>query len=204
MPVVPSPHTSTKTVTAVKCYILKCTACRWHFVIVLTKSDLSANKNQTRVGDRNMSCLSCCILCLAWVCVRYHSSLLMHEWLQMHLCEIVPLHRCNFLSGIVHPTLLPCAFFLFRNTVGHISSDNWLHCDWTTNSCFFQRSLFSSFLASVTAVTMTSTLWLFLLVSLWCSIWPPGSHLCITPTLLILWFYQIYRVILVRPVVILF
>lgn len=38
---------------------LKCTAPRWHFVIVLTECDLSANKNETRKAAERVPCLSC-------------------------------------------------------------------------------------------------------------------------------------------------
>lgn len=81
-------------------------------MIVLTQCDISANKSETRAGDSNRFMPELLhIVRLACVCVRYHSSLLMHECLREHLCEIVPLHPCNCLSAAVRCVLLLRAFF---------------------------------------------------------------------------------------------
>lgn len=67
-------------------------------MIVLTECAISANKSETRAGDSNRFMPELLhIVRLTCVCVRYHSSLLMHECLREHLCEIVPLHPCNCL-----------------------------------------------------------------------------------------------------------
>lgn len=85
-----------------------CTACWWRsrLVIVLTECDLSTNNIETRTGDRTRFMPELLqSVCLACVCVRYRSSLLMHECLLERLCEIVPLHPCNSFS-------LSCASFV--------------------------------------------------------------------------------------------
>lgn len=126
------------------------------------------------------------------MCVRYHSSLLMHECLREHLCEIVPLHPCNCLSVAVRCVLLLRAFFHPLET----------QCDTAPART---GSLATIRAGQPSAVSSTVTFLPFLLFELsadvftlghcgsslrshygWShsSIWPPDSHLCIIPTLI--------------------